>query len=946
MRPLERLIAPIVLSGSLIASLAGCPGSSSTPTPDPQEPGASNPSNPDGPTKAPEAPAATIEEVRAVEGITEYRMSNGLQVLLFPDESQAKVTVNITYYVGSRHEGYGEAGMAHLLEHMLFKGTPDHPNVMKLLEDRGAGFNGTTWTDRTNYFETLQASDENLDWALGLEADRMINASIDPEELAKEFSVVRNEFEIGENSPTRVLSERLYSTAYLWHNYGKSTIGNRSDIERVPVKALRRFYEKYYQPDNATLVIAGRFDKARALEKVREHFGRIPKPARELDETYTVEPIQDGEREVTLRRVGDVQLYGLLYHGVPGSHADHVALQAYGNLMTNTPSGRLYQALVKKGMATRVWDSAYSWRDPGAVTFMAEIPEGKSVDKVAKIMIDALESPGPIKKEEVERYKAKAIKAWELAFTRSDAIAVELSEVAAMGDWRLLFLERDRIEKLTVADVERAAKTYFKRSNRTAGRFIPTKEPDRTPLIAGIDVGALVKGYKGRKGIAEGEKFDASIANITARTTRTKLAKGLELAMLPKKTRGAAVRAQLVIHFASEKDLAGKSAMIGLIPAMIQRGTRSKSYQELRDELDRLKARVSFGGGGLFSLGNNSVTATVETTRANLPATIALVAEMLREPSFPADQFKILKEQSLTQLKESKNTPQAVGFLAMIRALNPWPKGDARYIPSLDEQIAELDKVKLGDLKRFHASFWGADNAQMAVVGDFDAARVKAVIEDKLGSWKAKRPYKRVATPYKAKKPTTLAIDTPDKQMAVIAAAHTFKLRDDHPDYPAVELAGYILGGGTSSRMMSRLRQKEGLSYAAFGAVQVSSEDPFGLVFTGAMCAPDNAAKAMKAMDEEIAKLIDKGVDAKELAVSKEAFLKKFDQSLTNDGFLVAQLTGDMRLGRDLGFTKKVNDKIKALTVAEINATIKKYFSTTRLVHVTAGDLAKAGMKK
>ena len=542
MPSLKRLFAPIVLSGSLLCGLAACPGSASKTTPGPEEPiGVSNPNSPDGPTKVDgkTGPLAEAKQIRSVEGITEYQLSNGLQVLLFPDESQAKVTVNITYYVGSRHEGYGEAGMAHLLEHMLFKGTPDHPNVMKLMSDKGANFNGTTWVDRTNYFETLNASDENLEWAIGLEADRMINASIDPKELAKEFSVVRNEFEIGENNPVGVLDERLYSTAYLWHNYGKSTIGNRSDIERVPVKALRKFYEKYYQPDNATLVIAGRFDKGKALEMVRKHFGAIPKPSRELGATYTIEPVQDGERTVTLRRVGDVQAYGLLYHGVPGSHVDHVPLQAYVNLMTNTPSGRLYQALVKKGMATRVWGNNYSWRDPGAVKFFAEIPVGKSVDKVEKVMLAALESPKAIKKDEVERFKAKALKAWELAFTKSGTIAVQLSEFAAMGDWRLLFIERDRIEKLTVADVQRVAGKYFKRSNRTSGRFIPTKKPDRIPLIDAVDVAALVKGYKGRKSIAAGEKFDASISNILSRTTRTKLPGGLELAMLPKKTRGS-----------------------------------------------------------------------------------------------------------------------------------------------------------------------------------------------------------------------------------------------------------------------------------------------------------------------------------------------------------------------------------------------------------------------
>ena len=216
--------------------------------------------------------------VTSVEGITEFELDNGMRVLLFPDGSKPTVTVNVTYFVGSRHEGYGEAGMAHLLEHMLFKGTPTHPDVPKSLKDRGADFNGTTWLDRTNYYETLPGNEDNLEFALKLEADRMINSNVAAEDLATEFSVVRSEFERGENSPTSVLWKRMVSAAFLWHNYGNSTIGNRADIERVPIDNLRKFYHRYYQPDNALLVIAGKFDGKEAMALTEKHFGSIPRP--------------------------------------------------------------------------------------------------------------------------------------------------------------------------------------------------------------------------------------------------------------------------------------------------------------------------------------------------------------------------------------------------------------------------------------------------------------------------------------------------------------------------------------------------------------------------------------------------------------------------------------------------------------------------------------------
>jgi zinc protease len=259
-----------------------------------------------------------IVKTASVEGITEYRMDNGLKVLLFPDPSKPTATVNITYLVGSRHEGYGETGMAHLLEHMVFKGTPNHPNIPQELTEHGARPNGSTWYDRTNYFETFSATEENLKWALDLEADRMINSFIAKKDLDSEFSVVRNEFESGENSASNVLMDRIISSAFLWHNYGKSTIGNRSDIEKVPIEYLQAFYKKYYQPDNAVLTVSGKIDEQKTLQLISTYFGKIPKPERVLPTTYTIEPVQDGERFVELKRRGDIQMVGCAYHIMPG----------------------------------------------------------------------------------------------------------------------------------------------------------------------------------------------------------------------------------------------------------------------------------------------------------------------------------------------------------------------------------------------------------------------------------------------------------------------------------------------------------------------------------------------------------------------------------------------------------------------------------------------------
>jgi zinc protease len=388
------------------------------------------------------AGAAPVSRVTSVEGITEYRFDNGLKVLLFPDASQDTITVNVTYLVGSRHEGYGEYGMAHLLEHMQFKGTPRHPDPKNEFQRRGANYNASTSYDRTNYYESLAANEGNLDWALELEADRMVNSRIAKEDLDSEMTVVRNEFESGENSPYGVLGERMAAAAYLWHNYGHAIIGARSDIENVPIERLQAFYRKYYQPDNAVLLVSGRFDEAAALRLVERHFGGIPKPQRTLLATYTTEPPQDGERSVTLRRAGEVQLIGAQYHLPPGSHADFPAIDILVTALTKVPGGRLHRALVATGKASSIYGGDQQQREAGYAYFGATLRKDMSLDAARTALVAALEdlAAEPFSDDEVERARTKLLNDVDMALTNPRELGIAMSEFIAMGDWRLLFL--------------------------------------------------------------------------------------------------------------------------------------------------------------------------------------------------------------------------------------------------------------------------------------------------------------------------------------------------------------------------------------------------------------------------------------------------------------------------------------------------------------------------
>ena len=884
-----------------------------------------------------------IQKVTSVEGITEYRLPNGLKVLLFPDQTKQTITVNITYLVGSRHENYGETGMAHLLEHLVFKGTPKHPNIPAELTSHGARPNGTTSYDRTNYFETFAASDENLNWALDLEADRMVNSYIAKKDLESEFSVVRNEMESGENSPFGVLYQKTLAAAYQWHNYGKTVIGARSDVENVPIDRLQAFYRNYYQPDNSVLLVAGKFDEAKTLGLIQKYFGAIPKPTRVLQPNYTIEPVQDGERQVTIRRVGDTQIVMAGYHVPSGAHPDAAAIDILTTILADTPSGRLYKNLVETKKASSVGGFGFSLKEPSYNLFLAEFRKDSSLDAVRDTMLETIENAAKTAptKEEVERARTSLLKDIELSLNDSNRVGLELSEYIAQGDWRLFFLNRDRLRKATAEDVKRVAETYLKQSNRTLGVFVPTVKPDRAeiPNIKDADVAMMVKDYKGDALVAAGEVFDPSPVNIESRVKRMKVG-GLDVALLPKETRGDTVVANMILRFGDEKSLMNRAVAAQFAGQLLQRGTMKRTRQQIQDEFDRLKARAFVFGG------TTSAVVSIETTRQNLPAVMRLVNEILREPAFPQTEFDQIKLENLTQIESQKSEPGQIAGNELSRHFNIYPKGHPFYVGTIDEDIAGINAVTLDDAKKFYKDFYGASNGQLTVVGDFDEKEISALTQELFGNWKSPTTFTRIKSEYRAVAPLVKSLETPDKANAVMTARLNVKIRDDNPDYPALVLGNYMLGGGfLNSRLAVRIRQKEGLSYGVGSRISASSLDETGSFGANAIYAPENAEKLDAAFKDELAKLLKDGFTAEEIEAAKSGWLQQQQLSRAQDRELSSRLNNYLFLNRTIAWDADFESKIKALTSDQINAAMRKYMTPENISIVKAGDFAKAKEK-
>jgi len=689
------------------------------------------------------------------------------------------------------------------------------------------------------------------------------------------------------------------------------------------------------------LLVAGKFDPAKTLAWITEYFGTIPKPTRQLLPTYTEEPTQDGEREVVLRRVGDHQSVMMAFHVPAGSHPDSPALDVLSGILSEAPSGRLYKALVESKKAVSADAENYSLHDPGVEMFSATVAKDKSLDDAEKTMLSVIEGliKEPPNKEEVDRAKTRILKNIDLELNNSGRVGLVLSEWGSMGDWRLLFLNRDRVEKVTPEDVERVAKQYLKPDNRTIGRYLPEAQPDRSVIPPSPDIVAELKDYKGKAAIEEGEVFDPSPANIESRVTRITLPSGLKLVLLPKKTRGGTVVANLQLHFGDEKSLAGKGAAPRLAGALLMRGTQKHTRQQLQDEFDKIKARVNVSGS-LTGAG-----ASIDTVRAGLIPALRLAAEILREPAFPESDFEQIRQAAIAQLEAGRSEPQNMASIAMNRYLNAaYPTGDPRYTPTIDENIDQLKKVTLEEAKKFYTDFYGASNAELAVVGDFDAVEVQKLAQELFSSWKSPKPYSVVKRSWAKLTPVNTTLEAPDKANAYLYAVTPVNMDQQDPDYPAMVLADRIMGGDEKSRLWVRIREKDGLSYGVNSNFRAGSQEKYGVFAAVASAKNENTAKVEAAFKEEIMKASTTGFTPEEVAAAKNAMMQERQLGRSQDSQLVGLLASQAELGRTMQRESNLEKSINDTTAEQLSAIFKKWIDPASIAYFKAGDFKKAAV--
>ncbi len=888
------------------------------------------------------APLPEPQAVRELEGIQEYRLANGLQVLLFPDPAATTSLTNIVYRVGSRHEGAGEAGMAHLLEHLLFKGVPSVADIPKAMSERGVRFNATTSNDRTHYFSAFNAGSDTLDFVLRLESERMQQSRVEAEDLAKEMPVVMNELQQGENNPGQLLRQRLMAAAYRFHPYGRPTIGTRSDVENVPIEALRRFYQAHYRPDNATLIVAGQFDAPATLARINALFGPLQNPAAAKPLSYTVEPPQDGERSVVVRRVGGQQTLLLAYHVPPFAHPDCAALNLLGQMLAQPPSGPLHKRFVEdEKLAAGVGAGGCGGHDPGLFNVFAVPAAGVPMEKLALPLIAAVEKREGValSTEQFERMRNQFALGYSQLLKQPQRLAQLLTEAVAAGDWRLVFKLRRDVAALTLEDVQRVARSYLTPNNRTLARYEPAQESGAVSVPTVADRSADLDSLASQQ-VSAGEQLDPAPLNLQRRTQWQTLPRsGIKLALLPKRSRGEPVVGELRLRW-GEAEALHAAHEAGFIGRLVGEGTAGIDRQRFIDESVRLK------GGFNVSAGSQGLTLRLEGEREGFVELLRLAFQALKAPRLPTDAFERARRDAVKSLRDSQADPETIRQAAVRehynRARGVAP-GHPDYIPSLDERIERLQRVSIGQVRDFHARWWSANEGEVAFVGPLPEGLLEA-LDEELASWKkpGQPAFKRWVSGYRDVPPATFHAQVKDKAAAVLRLRQEVRLSSEHPDIVPLTLANHLLGGGSlESRLNVRLRQQGGLTYGAGSSLQTSDWDEDGAWTIQTSMAPENRDKVLTAIGEVLADALREGFSAAELERARKDLLEGRRQARSSDGALLGGLNALTERGQDWTRTEAWDARYRAVSLDEVNAALRKYLRPDAWVVSSAGDYEK-----
>ena len=889
-----------------------------------------------------------VEHVQTLDGIEEYRLSsNGLGILLMPNEGLPVATVMVTYKVGSRNEVTGTTGATHILEHMMFKGTEkfnsaEGSDYSSQMERIGARANATTWFDRTNYYATMPS--EYVSMTIELEADRMRGLLIREEDLASEMTVVSNEYERGENSPVRTLIKELFATAYMAHPYSHPTIGWRSDIESTSVEKLREFYDTYYWPENAVITVIGGFDKVETLAAISEQYGQVPSAPQAIPAVETTEPEQLGARRVTIKRAGQVGVVMLGYKVAEGRHEDWAALTLLQQILGADKTGRLYRSLEDKGKANATFTFAPQLHDPGLFIFGAYLTPEATHEEAEAVILKEIETliSGGVDLDELARAKSVIQAGTFYGRDGPYGIADQINENIAMGDWSAYVNLPKSIQAVSADTLKEVARKYFIESNCTTGWFVPEV---LNSLSASLDRMPAPNYYRDPAIFGELHNTEStddlaspqtttsakSVVDFSSQMQRAQIG-DIELIAIDLPIDNVV---SFVGSIAAGDSLSPADApmLATLTAAMLDQGTANQDRFQIAEKLDQLGANLG------FSSGDQSLNFSGKFLRADAGSFLQILADQLRNPAFEAEVLETLKSRQEASLLQAIDDPDYRAGALLSRIL--YPEDHINYSTPINELKADIESTTVEDLAAFHAAHYGTSSMQLIFTGDIDFEQLKAAVGNAFDGWEGGSDYPKLNTLPNENTEVSERIYIEDKTSVAARFGFNTGLQRTDDDYLPFMVGNYILGGSFHSRLMTEVRKNRGLTYDIRARHQgdILTQGNWTL---SASFSPSVVNEGLQAAREVVQQWFDDGVSEEEVAAAIETLTGSYIVGLSTTGSVAGQVHSFIQRGFDPKYIDEYPLRLRQLTAEEVNHAIRQYFDPSLVTEVVAGSLAQA----
>lgn len=871
-----------------------------------------------------------FEYVKESGGIKEYKMtSNNLRVLLKKDKSAPVATFMVTYEVGSRNEAIGYTGSTHLLEHLMFKGsrkfnTTKGNSVFQTLQSLGARMNATTWLDRTNYFAVLPS--EHLESLIEIEADRMRNAWIKEEDRQSEMTVVRNEFERGQNSPSGVLDEHIWATAYHAHPYHHSTIGWKEDIENVSIERLKEFYDTFYWPNNATAIAIGDFEEKDALAMIKKHFGKIRKSTKPIPEVYTAEPEQEGIRTVTLKRAGQQGIVGVAHKTPSATNKDAAAFMVLSSILSSGKNSRFYKNITDKGLTTSIyiWDSLF--KDPGLFTVYANLSPDVKHKTVESLIIQEYEKikTDGVTEAEVKKAQAQLVAAMKFSQDGSYAIASGLNEAIASGDWTLYTTYSEKIKNVTKEDVQRVVVEYFKEDLSTVGYFIPKN-----------------KGAQGERAITNAKELEkikkkyitgAEEESLSSKIVQSEPISGVRLFSLE---RGSGVVTMQGSFLGGDVYSNENRRVSDMVASMLDQGTKNMSKFEISEKLESVGARLNFFNG------QARVGFSGKFLEEDTEMVFEIMADQIKNPLFSEQELEKVKKRAIAGYKRSKESTRGNAMNNMLEAF--YGKDHQNSPTNPDQAIEDIKNITAQNLEEYHRKNYGTGSMVIVVVGDIKHQELEKMVKEGFGGWKKSPLNTKQEERVASKKAGKVYLTMQDKTSTDFLVGTALEIDRYHPDYLPLYLGTHTLGGNFSARLMQTVRVKEGLTYGINSSLSGFGNGNDGYWMVGGTFAPQLLSKGESSTLREIKLWLDKGITQKELDVTKSTLTGGFQVGFDTTGGLASGILSAVVTHNSLEYLDSYPEQVKKITLDQVNEAIKKYITLDGLYRVAAGSIDQDG---